>query len=164
MAKPVVKLSFKNRREFEHELNVFIEKTLPDQHLAIQKKIAIDLFSRIIEKNPVGNPSKWSPSSLPPPKGYVGGRSRANWQISVGTAGSDTSKDPETGVVTKQKISTMQETAGWTAMATAKYGGTIWIYNNVRYITALEHGHSKQAPAGMVAVSLAEIVAGLGNL
>jgi hypothetical protein len=59
----------------------------------------------------------------------------------------------------------MQETAGWTAMATAKYGGTIWIYNNVRYITALEHGHSKkQAPIGMVAVSLAEIAAGLGNI
>jgi len=32
----------------------------------------------------------------------------------------------------------------------------ITIYNNLEYIEALENGHSQQAPAGMVAVSLAE--------
>lgn len=156
MAEPVVRLSFKNRREFEHELNVFIEKTLPDQHLAIQKKIAIDLFSRIIEKNPVGNPDLWkNPESAPP--GYVGGRSRGNWQVSTTTP-----KNNDVPNIDPEGSTTVA--LGLSAMATAKYGGTIWIYNNVRYITALEHGHSKQAPAGMVAVSLAEIAAGLGNL
>ncbi len=34
--------------------------------------------------------------------------------------------------------------------------GQVIIYNNVDYISYLEHGHSKQAPTGMVAVSLAE--------
>ena len=164
MAKPIVRLSFKNRKQFDHELDVFVEKALPAQHLAVQKKIAIDLFSRIIEKNPVGNPDLWAVSSLPPPPGYVGGRSRANWQISVGTVGSDASKEPEAGVSTQQPISSTQLSAGLSAMATAKFGQTIWIYNNVRYITELENGHSKQAPIGMVAVSLAEIAAGLGNL
>ncbi|MHC4644042.1 MAG: hypothetical protein ACYTBJ_00975 [Planctomycetota bacterium] len=33
-------------------------------------------------------------------------------------------------------------------------GTTIWIYNNLVYIVPLEEGHSKQAPRGMVAVSL----------
>ncbi len=32
----------------------------------------------------------------------------------------------------------------------------VTIYNNLEYIEALEDGHSQQAPAGMVAVSLAE--------
>jgi len=35
-----------------------------------------------------------------------------------------------------------------------KDGTTIWIYNNLVYIVPLEEGHSKQAPRGMVAISL----------
>lgn len=162
MARPIIRLTFKNKKAFEIALDEFVEETVPKQHLAVQKKIAIDLLSRIIEKTPVGNPSIWAESSLPPPKGYVGGRARANWQISVGAPGSDASQAPETGVATRHPISGLQEAAGFTAMATAKAGATIWIYNNVRYIKRLEDGWShKQAPAGMVAISLAEIAAGL---
>ncbi len=162
MAKPIIRLTFKNKKAFDLALDEFTEKTLPAQHLAVQKKIAIDLFARIIEKTPVGNPDLWAKSSLPAPKGYVGGRARANWQISVGTPGTDTSQLPEKGVKTKQTISGIQEAEGFSAMATAKAGGTIWIYNNLRYIKRLENGWShKQAPLGMVAVSLAEIEAGL---
>jgi len=162
MAKPIVSLRFKNKKAFEIALDDFIENTVPDQHLAVQKKIAIELLGRIIEKTPVGNPDLWKESSLPAPKGYVGGRARANWQISVGTPGSSADASPEKGVKTKMPISGFQEAEGFTAMATAKAGGTIWIYNNVRYIKRLEDGHSqRQAPAGMVAVSLAEIEAGL---
>ena len=43
----------------------------------------------------------------------------------------------------------------------AQPGESIWISNNLPYITALEDGHSKQAPAGMVALSLAEVSSGL---
>ena len=35
-----------------------------------------------------------------------------------------------------------------------KRGDTIWIWNNLVYIVPLEEGHSKQAPRGMVALSL----------
>ena len=31
----------------------------------------------------------------------------------------------------------------------------VWLLNNVEYIQALEEGHSQQAPAGMLRVSLA---------
>lgn len=34
-------------------------------------------------------------------------------------------------------------------------GETIWIVNNLAYGPALEHGHSKQAPAGFVRISVA---------
>lgn len=163
MAKPIIRLTFKNKKAFDIALDDFVERALPEQHLALQKKIAIDLFGRIIEKNPVGNPSLWKESSLPPPKGYVGGRSRANWAISVGVPGNTADQKPEGGVFHKKPISGQQQAEGFGAMATAKPGGTIWIYNNVRYIKALEDGHSTQAPAGMVKVALAEIAAGLGE-
>lgn len=158
----VVRLTFKGQKNFNKALEDFGNETVPKAHLAVQKKIAIDLFGKIIQKSPVGNPSLWKESSLPPPKGYVGGRSRANWQISVGRVGSNRSKDPETGVKHKDKISPLQEAEGFSQMAAAKPGQTIWIYNNVRYIKRLDNGWSKQAPLGMVAISLAEIEAELG--
>lgn len=155
MAKPLVKLTFKNKKAFELALDEFVEKTIPGKHLLAQKKIAIELLSRIIDRTPVGNPDFWAESSLPPPKGYVGGRARGNWQVSTSRPGnSDIDATDKDGDVT--------EAAGIGKMGTAKAGGTIWIFNNVRYIKALEMGHSRrQAPLGMVAVSLAEIEAGL---
>lgn len=155
MAKPLVRLTFKNKKAFELALDKFVEETVPDKLLLLQKKVAIDLLARIIDRTPVGNPDFWAQSSLPAPKGYVGGRARANWQISTTTPGnSDIDAIDPQGDVT--------ETIGLSKMGTAKAGGTIWIYNNVRYIRRLEDGWShRQAPLGMVAVSLAEIEAGL---
>lgn len=158
------KLVFKGLKAFNAQLDKFAEETVPSQHLAIQKKIAIDLYGKIVEKTPVGNPSLWAESSLPPPKGYVGGRARANWQMAVTTPpkSGNTDDDPEKGVQTKFPISPLQEARGFTQIAGAKFGQTIWIYNNVRYIKRLEDGHSKrQAPAGMVKVAIAEMQAGL---
>ncbi len=156
------RLTFRGLKKFNRDLEDFVEKQVPEAQLRVQKKIAIDLLGKIVEKTPVGNPSLWKESSLPPPKGYVGGRARANWQISVGTPGASSRVELETGVETGDEISGLQEAEGFNAMAAAKPGATIWIYNNVRYIKRLEEGHSqKQAPHGMVAVSIAEIQAGL---
>lgn len=155
MAKPIVSFRFKNKKAFDLSLDEFIKKTVPADHLKLQKKIAIDLLARIIDRTPVGNPSFWKESSLPAPPGYVGGRARANWQISTFAPGNSDidAIDPEGDVTTA---------LGLSKVGTAKAGGTIWIFNNVRYIKRLEMGHShRQAPLGMVAVSLAEIEAGL---
>lgn len=155
MAKPLIKLTFRNRKAFEIALDEFVEDIVPAQHLLIQKKVAIDLLARIIDRTPVGNPDLWKESSLPAPKGYVGGRARANWQIS-------TSRPPNKPIDAIDPDGDVTETVGLVKMGKAKAGGTIWIYNNVRYIKRLEDGWSyKQAPLGMVAVSLAEIEAGL---
>jgi hypothetical protein len=155
MAKSIIRLRFKGKKKFDLALDAFVEKEMPAQHLKVQKKVAIDLFARIIDKTPVGNPDLWKESSLPAPPGYVGGRARGNWQITTTSPGSKPIEaiDPD-GSVT--------QTVGLGKLSTAKPGGSIWIFNNVRYIKRLEDGWStKQAPAGMVAVSLAEIEAGL---
>jgi hypothetical protein len=162
------KLVFKGLKKFNADLEKFANETMPDAHLRIQKKIAFDLFDAIITKAPVGNPSIWDGRAVgkkypprKPPSGYVGGRSRGNWQISVSAPGNKTVETFETGAQTGTPPGPQLETAAFAGMAKAKFGQTIWIYNNVRYIKRLEDGWSTQAPAGMVAISIAEFEAGL---
>jgi len=115
----------------------------------IVKKVCIDIFARIAERTPIDT-----------------GRSRANWNISFGKEPpSDEEKYEPFGDVRKSKTkgkagkSTMaskvikQKIEGFDFDLTDEY---IIIYNNVHYIEYLENGHSRQAPAGMVAVTLTE--------
>lgn len=46
------------------------------------RAITLDLFSSIVLSSPVGNPTLWKHKA---PKGYVGGRFRANWNTSIGS-------------------------------------------------------------------------------
>lgn len=81
-------------------------------------------------------------------KDYVGGRFRGNWQFSIGTPTEGTldQVDPAGGVtLAKLRLQVQALTAGETA----------YIVNNLPYAVPLEYGHSKQAPGGMVRVTLA---------
>lgn len=150
MAKAVVRFRFRNQKKFNATLTKFVEEDIPQAHLRFQKKIAFELLGRIIEKTPVGNPDLWAPSSLPAPPGYVGGRARANWQVSTVFPGNSEIEAIDPG-------GDATEAQGIAAVGSAQPFGTIWIYNNVPYIRRLEDGWSTQAPSGMVGVSLAEI-------
>ena len=124
---------------------VDIGKLAEKRKVAIQdvrKNYAFALYSSIVRKTPVDT-----------------GRARANWNISVGhedtTVTEDTRKSPKT-------ISQMPEPKG---------DESIFISNNLPYITMLEYGgypnppkkdggktingYSRQAPNGMVGVTLA---------
>lgn len=94
----------------------------------VQKRIAFDLYGRIIAKTPVDT-----------------GRARASWTIASGS--------PDRTVAAQGGLPAPQIPLG----LLVKPGETIWIANNLPYITALEDGHSKQAPSGMVALSIEEI-------
>lgn len=85
------------------------------------------------------------------PDGYTGGRFRGNWQI-----GLDTLPTEETGRIDKTGSRTMS--AGMSVLEQFKVGmvQTIYIANNVPYAIPLEYGHSKQAPNGMVRLSVME--------
>lgn len=81
-------------------------------------------------------------------KNYVGGRFRGNWQFSIGTPaeGELDQVDPAGGVtLAKLRLQVEQLTIGQTA----------YIVNNLPYAVPLEYGHSKQAPGGMVRITLA---------
>lgn len=82
---------------------------------------------------------------------YVGGRFRGNWQVSFDVAKTGTLEriDP-TGRESKgEGVSVIQ---GFTTQV-----GTIWMMNNLPYGQPLEYGHSTQAPAGMVRISVLEV-------
>lgn len=68
------------------------------------------------------------------------GAARASWNGSVG--------QPE-----------FQAKGSMTAVAGMTEPDTVYITNAMEYASALENGHSAQAPAGMVALSIAEIEA-----
>ncbi len=69
------------------------------------------------------------------------GRFRANWRISVGSLDLTTSP----GVTAKPPI-----------LPGKVAGQVIYISNNLPYARTLEYGHSKQAPQGMVRLTVAE--------
>lgn len=82
------------------------------------------------------------------PEGYVGGRFRGNWQFSI-----DTPADGELDTIDPSGNATLAALRAQVSGLTI--GQTAYIVNNLPYAIPLEYGHSKQAPHGMVRVTLA---------
>ena len=76
------------------------------------------------------------------------GRARSNWAVSIGEA--DTSEKDIGGADATIAV-------GAATIATAPAYGRIFIANGLPYILALEYGHSKQAPGGMVRLTLDQV-------
>lgn len=128
---------------FALDLSKFIEKA-QDHAREVVQKTAIEVFAKTVERTPVGNPSLWKGK---PPKGYVGGRLRANWNTSFNT--------PDATVSTSTSYS------GKRGEISSKVGqwreGDIYLMNSLPYVHEIEYGnHSTQAPAGMVRVTVTE--------
>ena len=145
--------------QFRLDLEKFAKKTVPAKAAELQRKIAAEAFTMIVQATPVGNHRKWEANidratrSLPPlPRGYVGGHARKNWQMKIGTpaaseqAGTDASGQ---GVIS----------AAIRVAASIKKPARVFIVNPIIYVQRLEEGHSKQAPKGMVKGAVAAIVA-----
>lgn len=77
------------------------------------------------------------------PKGYRGGRFRANWQVGVGPRPTGWKND----IIGPAEVIAKGEAILQGFDGTQQ---TIWITNCVPYAVRLEYGHSKQAPQGMV--------------
>jgi hypothetical protein len=139
-------MTIRNMAAFKNWIKDVETTVVPEQVTKLQKLIVFDLFRRLVLKSPVGNPDLWAPQSLPPPPGYVGGRFRANWQISIAA--------PATGEI--------ESTAepGPPVLGEVPFGVTVWITNNVPYAERLETGWSRQAPQGIVSISLLEVQSG----
>ena len=109
----------------------WVTKTEQKMDLAV-RKIALELFSRVILKSPVDT-----------------GRFRANWQVAIGSVPDGTlSLEDKGGTATISKATAT--TAG------VKAGDVIYLVNNLPYAQRLEDGYSGQAPAGMVGLTVQE--------
>jgi len=124
-------------RQFNRNLKKMAKSLPATSLLAFHKKLAFDLFRKIILKTPVDT-----------------GRARGNWQMNVGTPLKN-----EKDTADRNGSGTVQN--GFANLLSLSPFQTIFITNNVQYIGSLENGRSRQAPKGMVKVSIAEVNQGL---
>lgn len=134
-------MAIKNLGAFNAWQKRATQELLPEQVVLFQKRITLELFRRLVLKSPVGNPSLWANPNLAPP-GYVGGRFRANWQVTVNLPAKD------------EINSTSIPSFGLPQIPAF---AVVYLTNNVPYAERLEMGWSSQAPAGVVSVSIAEL-------
>jgi len=82
------------------------------------------------------------------PDGYVGGRFRANWHLSINVVENVTFDEVDPGG---------QATIAALVSAVSDFtaGQTAYLINNLPYAIPLEYGHSTQAPGGMVRITVA---------
>lgn len=164
---------------FALNIGAWVEQTKERADLVV-RQVAIDLLSSVIDKSPVGNPELWAANAgalyaranynlfaaatgartlsnrtlkkkfkLTAGKGYVGGRFKGNWQVQIGA--------PATGEISRVDAKGATTLADGTAAAgTARAGDVIFITNNVPYAQRLEYGWSKQAPSGVVGITVTQ--------
>lgn len=116
---------------FELDISRFVEKANGNIDLVL-RKISLDIFRRVIMKSPVDT-----------------GRFKGNWQVAIGTMPAGVLEiDDKSGTATIAKVTAV--TLGLEA------GQVIYLVNNLIYARPLEYGHSKQAPGGMVRITVQE--------
>jgi hypothetical protein len=124
-------------------------KSAGDKAEALVRHGAMLSLKKIIDKSPVGDPSMWAdPDSAP--KGYSGGRMKANWNTSIGNVNfSNTAPPDKTGAGALAK--------GAEVIATFKMGDIIYLTNSMPYAKRIEYdAWSNQAKAGVVRVTALE--------
>lgn len=128
---------------FALQLQKFADKTGAKMDELVEDVVGY-VVTQIDKRSPVGNPALWE---NPPPAGYVGGRFRGNWQLGVGSipGGVSARIDPDGLETVTAAIAEIPRDAA----------GRVYYYvNNLPYSQRLERGHSGQAPAGIVGLTL----------
>ena len=130
---------------FALQIAAWVQKTKDDTDKVVRYCLA-SIDGRLVSRSPVGDAKYWKHA---PPKGYVGGRFRGNWQMSVGS--------PATGalnIIDQDGKATIAAHAG--VVAAAKAGEVFYLMNNLPYASRIEKGWSRQAPVGLVALTVVE--------
>lgn len=138
---------------FGMDLKAFAAKAKGNADLVV-RKVVIDMGTEIVSRSPVGDPTHWDADFKSVMaaqgwsyKGYVGGRFRANWQY--GTA-----SKPD-GVLDTTDKSGGQAIARISGSVPTNAAGKVhFLTNNLPYALRLENGYSKQAPSGMVGLTV----------
>jgi hypothetical protein len=130
---------------FSAQIQAWIDKTKDDADKIVRYALGT-IDARLVQRAPVGDASYWK---HPPPPNYVGGRFKANFQMSIGS--------PATGnldAIDKDGSATLASHAN--IVSAAKAGAVYYIVNNLPYAKRIEEGWSRQAPIGLVALTVVE--------
>lgn len=141
--------------QFNVDLNKVLKKAGKNAS-AIARKIALELYTKVVEKSPVDS-----------------GRLRGNWNIGINNI--DDMEYPEDRASYGSLPSGSSFTRNTSALSTFKIGDIIFISNNMDYIYKLEYGlynngpktvggYSLQAPQGFVRITYKEVVSDLENI
>jgi hypothetical protein len=122
-----------NAFDFALSLEKLAEELTDDLMQQVTQKLAIQALSGVVLKSPVDT-----------------GRFRGNWNVSIDTADRSVSDATD-----KEGSATI--TKGTGIISAVPPYRTVWLSNSLQYAARLETGWSKQAPAGMVALTLAEL-------
>lgn len=123
---------------FTLSVKKFVEKTNGNINLVL-RKFSLEALSFVIQMSPV-----------------LSGRFKGNWQAQIGSYPTDSLlRTDKSGQITIGQVSAVVQT--FTS------GSVLYMVNNVSYARALEYGHSKQAPEGMVRVTVAHFNTFLAN-
>lgn len=108
--------------------------------------IVVRIAAELDKRSPVGDATYWK---NPPPKGYVGGHFRINWQLGIGSwpvgeiPGHDNSAKSESGGIATARI--------LAAIPDEAAGKVYYLANNTPYGPRIEYeGWSHQAAPGFV--------------
>ncbi|WP_158569429.1 hypothetical protein [Duganella sp. BJB475] len=133
---------------FSLQIAAWVNKTKDDTNRVLRYAL-MGIDTRLVQKSPVGDAKYWI---SPPPKGYVGGRFRANWQMSIGAPPSGTLSGIDQSEGGTQTIDS--HAAVYTSV---QAGQVIYLVNNLPYAKRIENGWSRrQAPIGIVALTVLE--------
>lgn len=128
---------------FALDLAKFAEKVKEKANDAVGL-IVLNVVQEIDKRSPVGDASYWI---TPAPKGYVGGRFRGNWQLGVDVllTGETGRIDTRGGVTVSAALAAIPEDAA---------GRVFYYVNNTPYAQRIEDGWSRQAPEGVVGLTV----------
>ena len=133
----------KNADKFSVELDKVFDQ-LKNNTQNFKRTFALNILSRIVYRTPVDT-----------------GRARANWQVS--NVSPNTNERKRFKKNQPNAVATDTVARGQKNIDKNKEGQSIWIANNLPYIQRLESGTwSKQAPQGMVAISIEEEETAIG--
>lgn len=126
-----------NAFDFALSLERLGEELTDDVIVEVTKKLSMQALRGVVLKSPVDI-----------------GTFRNNWNVSTGTR-------DDTTTMGGDKSGNAAIAKGNAVISTLPPYTVVWISNNLPYARRLETGWSKQAPAGMVALTLAELEAQL---
>jgi hypothetical protein len=142
-----------NARSFQFQLDKFMSDLVPEAVVQVHAKITLDLLYSLIKKSPVGFPPSWK---NPAPKGYVGGQFRSFWQANLSGSATIAQKTNDSRKYGEDPSSRQTEAANAELGKLAPFSVS-YIVNGLPYGDRLNSGWSRQAPAGFIELSIAEV-------
>ena len=128
---------------FALDIRAFATKAKEASNTVTREAVGV-IIAEVDRRSPVGDPSYWK---SPAPPGYKPGLFRGNWQLGV-----DSEPLAQIGRIDPRGAEARAENLA--AIPKEAFGHIYFLTNNVPYANRLENGWSRQAPIGVVGLTV----------